>query len=64
MRANRSIEVDLGEVKEPRTTLADITAIAALCPFQPMIEACLGTTCRTPETALPRAFVRLGEPHL
>lgn len=51
-RANDQIEVviagqDNQDLADPRSALADATAMLAMCPGREILEACVGTTCGT-----------------
>ena len=61
-RPDKTVVVELGDVKDPRSTLADMATVTAMCPFQPLVEACIGTDCGKKPGSAPTATLTLSAP--
>lgn len=58
-RENNAVEIEITDVSDPRSALADATAALAMCPGRSIIEACIGTMCGTAPGPI-RMVIKLG----
>lgn len=64
-RENDEIEIIISgdgdeDIVDPRSALADATAVLAMCPGREILEACVGTNCGTNTPGPVRLTMRLG----
>lgn len=46
--ADGVLEIDMGEVKDPRKAMGDASAVLAMCPTKKILSACMGISCSAP----------------